>query len=146
MIDFNDAGHQPMPLGSIRVFVFQDNAWTNGAPDTEEGGLDGFQIGLEEQTGNAVTVDYNNDPLCGGVCKTGEQGLATGFAQAEYTFQPSKAYPNFIFGANVIDQLSVGANLLGGPSFDTYQFSGKAQMTYMGWTLFAAGSFTGAEV
>ena len=26
-----------MPLGKIRVFVFNDNAWANGAPDTEEG-------------------------------------------------------------------------------------------------------------
>lgn len=70
----------PLPLGKIRVFVFNDNAWTNGAPDTEEGGLGGFQVGLEEQTGNAVTVDYNNDPLCGGVCLT-DTALATrGFA------------------------------------------------------------------
>ena len=69
----------------------------------------------------------------------------TGFAQAEYTFQPSKQHPNFMFGANVMTQSSVGANLLGGPNFDTYQFSGKAQMSYMGWTLFAAGSVTGAE-
>ena len=56
----------PLPLGKIRVFVFQDNAWTNGAPDTEEGGLQGFKVGLEEQTHSAVTVDYNNNPLCGG--------------------------------------------------------------------------------
>ena len=41
----------PLPLGKIRVFVFNDNAWTNGAPDTEEAGLGGFQVGLEEQTG-----------------------------------------------------------------------------------------------
>ena len=26
----------------------------------------GFQVGLEEQTDSAVTVDYNNNPLCGG--------------------------------------------------------------------------------
>src|SRR5215472_3621159 len=35
----------PLPLGKIRVFVFNDNAWTNGAPDTEEAGLGGFQVG-----------------------------------------------------------------------------------------------------
>ena len=69
----------------------------------------------------------------------------TAFAQAEYSFQPSKAHPNFIFGANVIDQRSVGANLLTGTPFDTFQFSAKVQMTYMGWTLFAAGSITGDE-
>ena len=71
----------PLPLGKIRVFVFQDNAWTNGAPDTEEGGLNGFQVGLEEQTGSAVTVDYNNDPLCGGICKTAGAGANAGFAR-----------------------------------------------------------------
>lgn len=65
----------PLPLGKIRVFVFQDTAWANGAPDTEEGGLEGFQVGLEEQTHSAVTVDYNNDPLCGGTCLTAGDGF-----------------------------------------------------------------------
>ena len=32
--------------------------------------LQGFKVGLEEQTHSAVTVDYNNNPLCGGVCLT----------------------------------------------------------------------------
>ena len=71
----------PLPLGKIRVFVFNDNAWTNGAPDTEEAGLGGFQVGLEEQTGSAVTVDYNNDPLCGGVCKTSSSPATLGFVE-----------------------------------------------------------------
>ncbi|MEZ0448692.1 SdrD B-like domain-containing protein [Cellulomonas sp. ICMP 17802] len=69
------SGDHPLPLGKIRVFVFQDNAWANGAPDTEEGGLQGFQVGLEEQTHSAVTVDYNNDPLCGGTCLTADDGF-----------------------------------------------------------------------
>ena len=59
--------------------MFEDNAWTNGAPDTEEAsatqGLGGFQVGLKEQTGSAVTVDYNNKPLCGGVCRTASDGF-----------------------------------------------------------------------
>jgi hypothetical protein len=65
----------PLPLGKIRVFVFEDNAWANGAPDTEEGGLTGFQVGLQEQTHSAVTVDYNNNPLCGGLCRTNADGF-----------------------------------------------------------------------
>jgi hypothetical protein len=69
----------PLPLGRLNVFVFEDNAWTNGAPDAEESaanqGLAGFQIGLEEQTGNEVTVDYFNNPLCGGVCLTAPDGF-----------------------------------------------------------------------
>jgi Polysaccharide lyase family 4, domain II len=71
----------PLPLGKIRVFVFNDNAWTNGAPDTEEAGLGGFQVGLEEQTGGAVTVDYNNSPLCGGICKTSSAAATLGFVE-----------------------------------------------------------------
>jgi large repetitive protein len=67
----------PLPLGKIRVFAFEDNAWTNGAPDTEEAGLEGFKIGLEEQTHSEVTVDYNNNPLCGGECLTADDGLVT---------------------------------------------------------------------
>jgi len=73
------SGDHPLPLGKLRIFVFEDNAWTNGAPDAEEAaanqGLGGFQVGLEEQTGNAVTVDYNNKPLCGGVCRTASDGF-----------------------------------------------------------------------
>jgi hypothetical protein len=66
----------PLPLGKIRVFVFEDNTWANGAPDTEETGLGGFQVGLVEQTGGEVTVDYNNNPLCGGVCLSEPSGFA----------------------------------------------------------------------
>jgi hypothetical protein len=46
-------------------------------------------------------------------------------------------------GANVIDQRSVGSDLLTGSAFQTYQASAKAQITYAGWTLFVAGSSTG---
>ena len=56
--------------------MFQDNAWANGAPDTEEGALQGFTVGLEEQTHSEVTVDYHNSPLCGGACLTGADGFA----------------------------------------------------------------------
>ena len=66
----------PMPLGKLRVFVFDDNAWTNGAPDTEEGGLSGFRVGLQEQTHSDVTVDYHNHPLCGGQCLTAGDGFS----------------------------------------------------------------------
>ena len=45
----------PLPLGKIRVFVFNDNAWTNGAPDTEEGRpgrLPGRAGGADRQRGH----------------------------------------------------------------------------------------------
>ena len=67
----------------------------------------------------------------------------TGFAQVEYNFQRPKEVPNWIIGANVIDQRSVGSDLLTGSSFQTYQASAKVQMTYAGWTFFVAGSSTG---
>ncbi|MDQ2935213.1 MAG: hypothetical protein M3R49_09610, partial [Chloroflexota bacterium] len=73
----------PLPLGKIRVFVFEDNAYANGAPDTEEAGLGGFQVGLEEQTHSAVTVDYNNVPLCGGICTSSSAPGDLGFAQID---------------------------------------------------------------
>jgi hypothetical protein len=69
----------------------------------------------------------------------------TGFAQVEYDFRKPKDVPNLIMGANVIDQRSVGSDLLTGSAFQTYQASAKAQMTYAGWTLFVAGSSTGDE-
>jgi len=67
----------------------------------------------------------------------------TGFLQAEYDFRQPKGVPNWIIGANVVDQRTVGANLLAGSPFETYQASAKAQMFYAGWTLFVAGSVTG---
>jgi len=69
----------------------------------------------------------------------------TGFGQAEYDFRQPKGAPNFIIGANVIGQRSVGDNLLSGTAFETYQASAKAQMVHAGWTLFVAGSITGNE-
>jgi hypothetical protein len=67
----------------------------------------------------------------------------TGFAQAEYDFQRPKSVPNWIIGANVIGQQSVGDDLLTGSSFQTYQASAKVLMKYAGWNLFVAGSITG---
>ena len=67
----------------------------------------------------------------------------TGFAQAEYDFKSPNNVPNWIVGSNLIDQQSVGTDLLTGNPFQTYQASAKAQMIFAGWTLFAAGSITG---
>jgi len=69
----------------------------------------------------------------------------TGFAQVEYDFRQPKEFPNWIVGANIIGQRSVGADLLTGSPFETFQASAKGQMTYVGWTLFVAGSMTGAQ-
>jgi hypothetical protein len=71
--------------------------------------------------------------------------INTGFAQAEYVLQIPKDYPQWTIGANVIGQRSVGADLLTGSPFETYQASARAQVAYVGWTLFAAGSVTGDE-
>jgi hypothetical protein len=67
----------------------------------------------------------------------------TGFAQAEYTFQRAKDRSDWILGANVIDQQTVGQNLLTGGTFHTFQASAKVQAEYAGFTLFIAGSATG---
>jgi hypothetical protein len=74
-----------------------------------------------------------------------EDFVNTGFGQLEYDFRQPKDVPNLIIGANVIDQRSVGDDLLTGDSFETFQASAKAQMVYAGWTLFVAGSITGDE-
>ena len=81
-----------------------------------------------------VAMDYNVQDL-----------VNTSFGQAEYDFRQPKGSPNFIIGANVIDQRSIGDSLLTGTGFETYQASAKAQMIYAGWTLFAAASITGAQ-
>src|SRR5439155_20443475 len=47
----------------------------NAAPDTGEPGLPGFHVTLEEQTHSQVSVDYHNEPLCGGDCVTESDGF-----------------------------------------------------------------------
>jgi len=74
-----------------------------------------------------------------------QDNINSGFGQVEYDFRQPKGMPNWILGANVIGQTSVGDNLLTGSPFETYQASAKAQMAYAGWTLFVAGSVTGSE-
>jgi hypothetical protein len=81
-----------------------------------------------------VAMDYNVQDVAN-----------TAFGQAEYDFKQPKGMPNWIIGANVIGQQSIGADLLAGPPFETYQASAKGQMTYAGWTLFVAGSITGNQ-
>ena len=69
----------------------------------------------------------------------------TGFLQGEYDFKQPKERPNWIIGANLIDQQSVDGDLLAGSPFHTFQASGKVQAVYSGWTLFVAGSITGDQ-
>ena len=83
---------------------------------------------------SATVMDYYLDDF-----------INTGFGQVEYDFRQPKGTPNLLLGANYIDQRTVGANLLTGKPFQTYQASAKAQLTYVGWTLFVAGSITGDE-
>jgi len=71
--------------------------------------------------------------------------LNTEFGQVEYTLQLPKDVPQWIVGVNVLTQQSDGTNLLTGSPFQTYQASGKVQMSYAGWILFAVGSITGNE-
>jgi hypothetical protein len=54
----------PLPLGKLVIHVFNDNNWTNGAPDEGEAGLAGFKVKLEDQIDGDVSVDYWNNPLC----------------------------------------------------------------------------------
>ena len=71
--------------------------------------------------------------------------INTAFGQIEYDFKVPKDTPDWIVGANIYDQRSVGADLLTGFPFHTYQASAKIQTSYKGWTFFVAGSITGDE-
>jgi hypothetical protein len=71
--------------------------------------------------------------------------LNTGFFQAEYDFKRPKDQPNLILGGNVIDQVTIGQNLLTKSSFHTHQASVKVQTEYAGWTVFVTSSIAGDE-
>jgi hypothetical protein len=81
-----------------------------------------------------VAMDYNVQDM-----------VNSAFGQVEYDFKQPKGVPNWIIGANVIAQQSIGANLLTETPFETYQASAKAQMAYAGFTVFVAGSITGDQ-
>lgn len=61
--------NQPIPGAQISVIVFEDNAPTNGVPDTGEPGLGGFEILLEDAAGRygqspgTVNFDVNGEPM-----------------------------------------------------------------------------------
>ncbi|HMJ36245.1 MAG TPA: hypothetical protein VK501_20255 [Baekduia sp.] len=76
-----------LPLGKLKVFVYQDDHFTNSQPDEGEEGLAGFHVTLTESTNSQVSVDYNNEPLCGGDCVTDADGAVTisNLAPATYT-------------------------------------------------------------
>ena len=114
-------------------FISMSDALVGG--DVRDHGTPYGMLKLKPFTGfTTIFQDYNIKDF-----------INTGFAQAEYAFQIPKGYPQWIVGANVISQRSVGADLLTGMPFETYQASGRAQVTYVGWTLFAAGSITGDD-
>ncbi len=60
-----DVTVQPNPLSdsTLRAFVFQDEASTNGAIDNGENGLEGFQGHINDILGE-VTTDVYGNPLC----------------------------------------------------------------------------------
>lgn len=74
----------PLPLATLKVHVFEDNASVNAADDRAlvgpgsglERGLPNFSLILEDGTGE-VTVDYYGNPLCGGQCITDANGDIT---------------------------------------------------------------------
>ena len=66
---------EPLPLGKIRVHVFEDNLPTNGEDDIPlEDGLGGFRV-IVGDTAGQVVVDWLGNPICGnGTCITDSNG------------------------------------------------------------------------
>lgn len=82
---------------------------------------------------SVVAMDYNI-----------QDAINAAFAEVEYDFRQPNGVPNWIVGANFTNRRSVGANLLRGASFETYQTSAKVQMLYSRWTFFVMSSMSGA--
>lgn len=117
------------------AFISMSNALVGAGNPAESQGAPFAFVKFRPFSGfSTVFMDYNVQNF-----------VNTAFAQAEYDFKQPKQVPNWILGANVIVQQTIGDDLLTGTSFQTYQASGKVQMVYVGWTLFAAGSVTGDQ-
>lgn len=113
-------------------FIPMSNALTGD--DTLDRGVIFGMIKYRPLAGLSLTaMDYYADDL-----------VNTGFFQSEYE-NKNESGLNWSVGANVIAQNSAGSNLAGGSEFNTFQASAKAQLSYVGWTLFAAGSITGDD-
>jgi IPT/TIG domain-containing protein/copper-binding protein NosD len=96
----------PLPLATLKTYVFHDNRVVNGEPDIGfEDGLEGFHVTIDDRLGE-VTTDWFGNPICteyedrngngkfdpgdydsdgnpvpipgtGGFCVTGPDGIAT---------------------------------------------------------------------
>jgi hypothetical protein len=113
-------------------FIPMSNALTGD--DTMDRGVTFGMVRFRPVDGLSLTaMDYYADDL-----------VNTGFVQSEYENKNAKGL-SWSVGANVIAQSSAGSDLVGGTDFDTFQASAKAQLNYVGWTLFVAGSITGDD-
>lgn len=66
----------PLPLATLRVIAFWDSNSVDSFQDIPiETGLEGFRVSISDPVGE-VTVDFFGDPLCGGACRTGPDGMA----------------------------------------------------------------------
>lgn len=72
-----------------------------------------------------------------------EDIINTGYIESIYQFPRRAVGPQFTLSTNLITQNTVGANLLGGPDYFTYQASARLAADFGDWTLNFIGSTTG---
>ena len=152
---------KPLPLGSNRIFVFNDNGWTNGAPDAGEPGLAGFKIEMYEQTMSLVSTDYHNKPLCSdplptdpapgswpncvtdsdGFVQVDKLGPATYFTEVVPPSGPCNANPNSLWyqtttidgGLELQTPVEEGASGAGPPTALAADFAGNGAKRTISW-------------
>jgi hypothetical protein len=132
-----------LPLAKIKVFVYQDDHFTNSQPDEGEEGLAGFHVTLTESTNSQVSVDYNNQPLCGGDCVTDAAGEVTIDHLSPATYTAYVTPPNgsdwvqtstFLGGFGVTVGAEEGGDGLGGAEgLQLFQPAGTRTSTTFGF-------------
>jgi uncharacterized repeat protein (TIGR01451 family) len=122
----------PLPAATMRIKVFEDNASVNGQMDTDEHGLEGFHVVINDILGQ-VSTDIFGNPLC---TTYDAGGTPTGIHEYGCTISDANgdlAIPNL--GPNRFDVAVVPpagtdwtetTTLEGSPSWDTWLAEGAS--------------------
>lgn len=104
-------------------------------------------LGVAQNEGVLITgASYHKDGFnIGGTNYWIEDTLNTAYGEIDYTLPSRGDGPSVRFGANILDQRTVGAELIAGAPYNTYQASARVVASYRGFVFTGALSKVGDE-
>lgn len=115
----------------------------------DRSGFESFSNGLGVAQNEGVLVTgasyHKNGFNIGGSNYWIEDTLNTAYGEIDYTLPSGGDGPSLRIGANILDQRTVGAGLIAGAPYDTYQASARIVASYRGFVFTGAVSKVGDE-